>query len=93
MNIPSKGNIVLKFGSSWCGPCKQIGPALEELAVEYGDKVVIGKVNLDENPETPTKFGIRSIPTLLLFQDGQVVGTKIGAAAKGALKQWIDETI
>lgn len=85
--------VVVDFWAEWCGPCKQIGPALEELAEEYGDKIVIGKVNLDENPTTPTKFGIRSIPTLLIFQDGQVIGTKVGTAAKGALKKWIDESI
>ncbi|MFD0982280.1 thioredoxin [Tropicimonas aquimaris] len=85
--------VVVDFWAEWCGPCKQIGPALEELAVEYEGKVKIAKVNVDENPNSPAQMGVRGIPALFLFKDGQVVSNKIGAAPKAALKAWIDESI
>ena len=74
--------VVVDYWAEWCGPCKMIGPILEELAVEYGDKVKIAKINIDENAQTPPKFGIRSIPTLMVFKGGEVEGTKVGAASK-----------
>ena len=85
--------VVVDFWAEWCGPCKMIGPALEELATEYGDKIKIAKVNVDENPNSPAQMGVRGIPALFLFKDGQVVSSKIGAAPKAALKAWIDESV
>lgn len=76
--------VVVDFWAEWCGPCRQIGPALEELAAEYEGKVKIVKVNVDENPESPAQLGVRGIPALFLFKDGQVVSNKIGAAPKAA---------
>lgn len=85
--------VVVDFWAEWCGPCRQIGPSLEELAGEYAGKVKIVKVNVDENPESPAVLGVRGIPALFLFKDGQVVSNKIGAAPKAALKSWIDQSI
>ncbi|MBV7410986.1 thioredoxin [Maritimibacter sp. DP1N21-5] len=85
--------VVVDFWAEWCGPCKMIGPALEELAVEYGDKVKIAKVNVDENPNSPAQMGVRGIPALFMFKDGQVVSNKVGAAPKAALQSWINESI
>ena len=85
--------VIVDFWAEWCGPCKQIGPALEELATEYEGKLKIAKVNVDENPNAPAQFGVRGIPTLFFFKDGQVVSNKVGAAPKAMLKSWIDETI
>ena len=85
--------VVVDFWAEWCGPCRQIGPSLEELAAEYEGRVKIVKVNVDENPESPAQLGVRGIPALFLFKDGQVVSNKIGAAPKAALKAWIDDAI
>ncbi len=85
--------VVVDFWAEWCGPCKQIGPALEELSTEYEGRVKIVKVNVDENPNSPGQLGVRGIPTLFLFKDGEVVSNKVGAAPKAALKSWIDEAV
>ena len=85
--------VVVDFWAEWCGPCKMIGPALEELSNEYGDNVKIVKVNVDENPNSPAQMGVRGIPALFLFKDGEVVSNKTGAAPKAALKDWIDGAV
>lgn len=85
--------VVVDFWAEWCGPCKMIGPSLEELSEEYGDKVKIVKLNVDENSNIPAQMGIRGIPALFLFKDGEVVANKTGAAPKAALKSWIDGAI
>ena len=85
--------VVVDFWAEWCGPCKQIGPALEELSDELNGRVKIVKVNVDENMNTAHQMGIRGIPALFMFKDGQVVSNKTGAAPKAALQSWIEETI
>jgi len=87
----ASGVTVVDFWAPWCGPCKAIAPALDELAGEYGDKVQIVKINIDENQEVATQFGVTSIPTLLMFKDGQKIAQKVGGAAKAALKTFIDQ--
>lgn len=85
--------VVVDFWAEWCGPCRMIGPALEELAEEYAGKVKIVKVNVDENMETPAQLGVRGIPALFLFKNGEVVSNKVGAAPKAALDAWIKAEI
>ena len=85
--------VLVDFWAEWCGPCKQIGPALEELSAEYEGKIKIAKVNVDENPGSPSQLGVRGIPALFMFKGGEVVSNKIGAAPKAALQNWIDESI
>ena len=85
--------VVVDFWAEWCGPCKQIGPALEELSTEMEGRIKIAKVNVDENPNSPAQMGVRGIPALFLFKDGKVVSNKIGAAPKAALQSWIEESI
>ena len=84
---------VVDFWAEWCGPCKQIGPVLEEISDEMKNEVVIAKHNIDEEPNTPTKYGVRGIPTMLLFKDGQLKATKVGATTKSNIISWIKENI
>lgn len=85
--------VVVDFWAEWCGPCKQIGPALEELSDEMAGKVKIVKVDVDNNPNSPAQLGVRGIPALFLFKDGEVVSNKTGAAPKAALQSWIEDAI
>ena len=85
--------VLVDFWAEWCGPCKTIAPFLEDLASELGGKVEVIKVNIDENPLTPTKYGVRGIPTLMLFKNGEVAATKVGALPKTKLKEWVQESI
>jgi len=85
--------VILDFWAEWCGPCKMIGPILEELAVQYKDKLTVAKINIDDNQNTPQTYGVRGIPTLIIFKDGDVVATKVGAASKSQLEAFIDTNI
>ena len=85
--------VLVDFWAEWCGPCKQIGPALEELSSEMEGKVKIVKVNVDENPNSPAQMGVRGIPALFIFKDGQVISNRAGAAPKAALQSWIEDSI
>ncbi|MDE2476505.1 MAG: thioredoxin TrxA [Alphaproteobacteria bacterium] len=91
--LDSRTPVVVDFWAEWCGPCRMIAPSLEELAGEYDGKVTVAKMNIDENPQTPTRYGVRGIPTLMIFRNGQVTATKIGALPKTKIKEWIDASI
>jgi thioredoxin 1 len=91
--LNSSKPVLVDFWAEWCTPCKQIAPALEELSGEMGGKISIAKMNIDENPTIPTRFGVKSIPTLMIFKGGQVAATKVGALSKQRLKEWIDSAL
>ncbi|NQV99423.1 MAG: thioredoxin TrxA [Rhodospirillales bacterium] len=91
--LNAKGPVVVDFWAEWCGPCKQISPALEEISAEMEGKVTIVKINIDDNPGIPSKYGIRGIPTLMMFKNGEVAATKVGAAPKSQLIQWVESEI
>ena len=86
----ANGLILVDFWAEWCGPCRQIGPGLEDLDKALGDKITFTKLNIDDNPATPTRLGVRGIPTLMLFKNGEVVSQKIGALPKSQLQKWLE---
>ena len=82
--------VLVDFWAEWCGPCRMIAPALEELSSEFGERVTIAKLNIDENPDAPAKYGVRGIPTMILFKNGQPAATKIGAEPKSRIQGWLE---
>lgn len=90
--LKSDKPVVVDFWAEWCGPCKMMSPIVDEIAGELGDKVKVAKVNIDENPNTPTQYGVRGIPTFMIFKDGQLAETKVGGMSKQQLQEWIEAT-
>jgi thioredoxin 1 len=91
--LKAEGYVLVDFWAEWCGPCKQIAPSLEEISKEMGDKLTVAKVNIDENPQTPTQYGVRGIPTLMIFKGGQVAAMKVGALPKSKLVEWVQQSL
>ncbi len=91
--LKAEGPVLVDYWAEWCGPCKMISPILDEISKEYAGKIAIAKLNIDENPNTPPKYGIRGIPTLMIFKGGNVEATKVGALSKSQLTAFIDSNI
>jgi thioredoxin 1 len=91
--LKAAGPVLVDFWAEWCGPCRQIAPALEELSKDLGAKITVAKINIDENPATPGKYGVRGIPTLMIFKGGQVAATKIGALPKSKQFEWVEASL
>lgn len=88
--LQSDKPVLVDFWAEWCGPCRQLSPIVDEVSKELGDKIDVFKVNIDKNPETPTKYGVRGIPTLIIFRNGEPIATKVGSMPKSALVDWIN---
>ena len=91
--LSSDKPVLVDFWAEWCGPCKMIGPSLEEISEELAGQVEIVKLNIDDHPDTPAKYGVRGIPTMILFKDGEIADTKVGAAPKAQLKSWLEAAL
>ncbi len=91
--LKAENTVLVDFWAEWCGPCKMIAPALEEIANEMNGRLTIAKINIDDNPLTPQKYGVRGIPTLMLFRNGEVAATKVGAVAKNQLLEWVESVL
>ena len=91
--LGASGPVLVDFWAEWCGPCRMIAPALEEISSELGEKVTVAKLNIDENPDTPSRYGVRGIPTMLLFNGGQPIAQKVGAAPRSQIQQWLESNL
>jgi len=91
--LQATGPVLVDFWAEWCGPCRQLAPTLEELARDKADQITVAKINIDENPATPGKYGVRGIPTLMIFKDGAVSATKVGALPKSKLFEWVESSL